>query len=31
MTPQARWEIDRDTVSISKHGTLDMTEVSKDW
>ena len=29
MTPQARWEIDRDTVSISKHGTLDMTEVSK--
>lgn len=29
MTPQARWELDRDTVSISKHGTLDMTEVSK--
>ena len=29
MTPQARWKIDRDTVSISKHGTLDMTEVSK--
>ena len=29
MTPQVKWNVTEDTIAISKHGTLDMTEVSK--
>ena len=29
MTPQVKWDLDKDTVAVSKHGTLNMTEVSE--